>query len=838
MKGITRFSMKNIGLLFIIMLLVLGGGFYSVQSMKMENFPNVDIPYLSVVTVYPGATPAQVLADVGQPMEAQLSNLKGLKNLYVTSQANVSYVTMEFEMSKDMDTAEQEVQSALSKVSLPDTAQDPEMRKEGPSAEAIYSFVVDGAGAPQAEVQAFVEEKIRPQLTSLDGVSKVVVDGSGEKKVSVKVDPDKLKEHNLTLDQVKQALIANNISAPTGVVTIDGKTMNVQVGQQLTSLEAIKNVNLILVEQDMSGMTDTFQTIGEGMGQLGGAVGGLGRSVGVLSKSQELMQTEIRLISALNGLSGQLLADQQQLAGLQAAAKQDPQTAENAEMQQQIKTLKAKIQAETKQITDLQAQLKQVQDGLQKLGVANDQALNELQKQQADSTGKPDADKAQVAVKLTTLKLSDIADVTYGLGDQQSFTRINGKPAVVTNIVPAVGANVVEIVKQAQEKLDGIHLPDGYTLTTTQDQSVKVKKSVYSMLREAFFGALLAALVTMLFLRNLRATVVALLSIPLSILVTLIVMKWMDYSLNMMTLAGIAVAVGRVVDDSIVVIENLYRRILLSRAEERDDEFVLQATSEVAKPITSSTITTIAVFGPLAFVPGIVGKFFAPFAWSVVIALAFSLLIAISIVPLMSKLFLLKLKPAEHKVNAMQRGYAKLLNWSLGHKTIVVLICLALLGGTGFLVPHVPMNFFPQEKVQSYAFSAELPVGSSLDKSNEVAQKIEQVVQDTGATKSYTTSVTKGRVNVRLTLQDGADTILFEKMMRDGTKNLGDGVDTALRGIGGVPGNGGLMMVINGADLDTLKQASEDLKREVEKVPGLADVQTNVEGMRPQVTVN
>ncbi|KEO81450.1 efflux RND transporter permease subunit [Tumebacillus flagellatus] len=828
MKKLTWFSMKNAGLIFLVILLIFGGGLYAVKTMKMEQLPNVDIPYLSATAVYPGATPEQVLEDVAKPMETQLANVSGVKNLYVTSMANAASVTMEFDMSKSMDDAEKDVNSALGRVKFPDGVTKPEVAKQGPTSEAIYTFAVDGGGADQSTVQQYIEQTLQPSLQAVDGVSKVEVDGSADKHLYVKVDPDKLKEHNLTLDKVKQALLANNVSAPTGSVTIDGKSMNVQVGKQLTSIDDVKNVNLILVEQNMSGMTDAFKSIGDGMSQLGSAVGTMGQGMGGLAQGQALMQQEIQIMGGINQISAQMLQDQ---AALQKAAAESPSD---------VPALQQKIAAEQAKITELQGNLTKIQDALKASGESSQKLMEGMKSSGGTKTAAPSTDSAKASVTLSSLKLSDIADVTYGVGDQGSYTRLNGKPAVVVGIDPSIGANTVDVVKGVQDKLHSITLPDGYTLTTLRDSSVEVKKSVDSMLREAIFGALLAALVTLLFLRNLRSTIVALLSIPLSILVTMMVMKYMDYSLNMMTLAGVAVAVGRVVDDSIVVIENIYRRIQTASKEERNAGLVLQATGEVSSAITSSTVTTIAVFGPLAFVPGIVGKFFAPFAWSVVIALAFSLLIAVTVVPLMSRLFLLNLKPIEHKEGAMQRGYRKLLHWSLGHKTLIIVICLALLGGTGWLSTQIPKNFFPQEKTVNYSYTADLPVGSALTATNKVALQMEQIVQGTGAVDNYNTTVRPGSVRVRATLKDGADGSAFEATLREKTKaanNFGDGVSTAIAGSGGITGGGGLFLVINGPDLDTIKKASVQMKQAVEKVPNVADVKTNLEGGRPQVSI-
>ena len=205
--------------------------------------------------------------------------------------------------------------------------------------------------------------------------------------------------------------------------------------------------------------------------------------------------------------------------------------------------------------------------------------------------------------------------------------------------------------------MEGISLPAGYDMEILRDQSIEIKDSVYSMLREAILGAVMAVIVTLLFLRNIRSTIIAVISIPLSILGSFTVMHMLGYTLNIMTLAGIAVAVGRVVDDSIVVIENVFRRVRASR--ERNERLVEQSTREVASAITSSTITTVAVFLPMAFVPGIVGAFFKPLAWTIVVSLLISLLVAITVVPLMSKIFLLNISPKEHKETLITKRISK-----------------------------------------------------------------------------------------------------------------------------------------------------------------------------------
>jgi multidrug efflux pump subunit AcrB len=825
----TRFSLKNVGLIFIIIALIFGGGIYATSTMKLEQYPSVDVPYLSFNVMYPGATPSQVSEDVGKPIEDEISKVSGLNNMYVISSANNANIMLEFSMSAKMDQAESDITEALAKVKLPDTAKASPIQKQGPSSQPIYLFAVNGNGDKVENVQSFIEEKIKPKLAMVPDIADVAIYGTTDKQVNIKIDPSKLKDYNLTLDKVKQAIQASNLSAPTGEVSMNDKVMAVQVGKQLTTLDEIKNISIMNIEQNTQGMQDAFSSIGDGFKQMGGAIGNLGKSVGMTSKQSDLLQQEILVTTGINQLAGQLQRDQLKLQSIM----NNPVPSQTAAVEAQ--TLKLKMQGEQKKLSELQGALKQLQTGIEKIGKMNQQNLSTMTKG-SNTNVAPSTDK-KTGVTISTVKLGDIAKVAYEPGEQANITRLNGKTALVVAIQPNIGANTVDIVKNVREKLKEVSLPKGYEISTLRDESVDINNSVQSMLREAMFGALLAAVVTLLFLRNIRTTIIALLSIPLSIFVTMFLMKQMDYSLNMMTLAGIAVAVGRVVDDSIVVIENLYRRILTSKKEERNAAFVLQATKEVSSAITASTLTTIGVFIPLAFVPGIVGKFFQPFAWSVVISIGFSLLIAVTVIPVLSKLFLLNLKPVDHHETLLQRIYHKVLAWSLHHKSIIVGLSILLFAASILGVKKVPINFFPQEKAKYYHVSTDMPVGTSIDKANSIASKVEKVISDTKQAANYQTTVTAGQSSIQVTLKENADSKKFENEVRNNTNHLGKDFITTVDANSMSPGGGGLMMVVKGSNVKALNEAATKYEKAINKVSGVTDVTSNLKAVRPQISV-
>jgi len=851
MNAWIKFSMKNAGVIFIAMLMILAGGLYSKMNMKMEEMPNVDIPYLNVVVIYPGATPDQALEDVGKPLEQALSSIKGLKTQYVSSGNDYVAATLEFEMDKSMDEAQKDINSALASVKLPEGAQKPKISTEGPNAAPVYSFGITAA-ADQATIQQYIDDKIKPVLSTVQGISSIDISGTSEKKVYIKVDPDKLKEHNLTLSTVKQMLQANNIGIPAGQLTLDGKDLNVEVRKKINSLEDAKNIQLVVVDQDMSALTDAFKSVGSGFSAVGSNVGKMGQGIGNLTKGQMILQGQMQLIQGISGLTTKIATENLSAQNLDLQIKQNQlllaSTTDStmqlklsgliSTLQTQLDGLRQVIAADTAQLSALQAQLSGLQAQVQASGTDTANLLQGLGNSASGVKSQSEV-SAVPTLNIKTIKLSDIADVKYEPGRDMVITRLNGKQAVVVNIKAQAGSNVVDLVNQINSKLDKLNLPKGYELTKLRDSSVQVKKSVNTMQREAILGAVFAMLITFVFLRNWRSTIVAILAIPLSIFASLITLYWLDYSLNVMTLAGIAVAVGRVVDDSIVVIENIYRRVRSS--DTRSSELVREAAKEVGKAVTSSTITTVAVFAPLMFVPGIVGRFFRPFGITVVVSIIFSLLVAISVVPLLSRLFLLNIKHKEHKENGMQRVYRSLLTWSLNHKLIIILIATVLLGGSLALAGKIPQNFLPSEKTVSYSLQVTMPVGTAAVKTDQAAAKVEEALRSRTDLKSYQTSVRGEALTMQLELKDevtAADTKRFEQDLKNVTDGLGSDVESALTPLGMATGYGGLFMVLNGSDLNALKQAGDEVISAIKDVPGLADVKTNLSAVKPQLSID
>lgn len=333
-----------------------------------------------------------------------------------------------------------------------------------------------------------------------------------------------------------------------------------------------------------------------------------------------------------------------------------------------------------------------------------DQQAGSASQQQAAAQQQTGAGAASgQSVELPTIKLSEIADIKV-VKDAESISRTNGKDSIGLQIVKGSDANTVSVAEAVTKELETFKKDNkGIKVSTTYDQAEPIKESVSTMLNKAIIGAIFAIIIIMLFLRDIKSTLISVISIPLSLLIAVLLLNQLDITLNIMTLGAMTVAIGRVVDDSIVVIENIYRRMALKDEPLKGKALVREATKEMFIPIMSSTIVTIAVFLPLALVGGMIGELFIPFALTIVFALMASLLVAITIVPMMAhSLFKKNLygkakKVKEHKPSKLAGGYRRVLNWTLNHKWITSGIAILMLIGSLFLAPLVGVSFLPQE---------------------------------------------------------------------------------------------------------------------------------------------
>ncbi|MDN4494079.1 efflux RND transporter permease subunit [Ureibacillus aquaedulcis] len=567
MKGLVNFVLKNKLAVWLLTIIITVSGIYSAARMKMESIPDISIPYLIVMGVYPGATPEQVMNELSMPMEKAVEGLEDVNAVYSSSSSNVSQIQVEYEYGVDMDEKKRQLESALDGVTLPEEVETPTIMAISMNMMPVVALSVSSTEEDIVDLTSTVEDILLPKIEKIDGVASATITGQHIEEVEFTFDDAKMASLGLTEDTVKQMVQASDMALSLGLYEFVEGEEAVSVDGDIKTVDQLKEM-LIPVTP----------------------------------------------------------------------------TAENPS---------------------------------------------------------------------PFVKLGDIATIET-VGKVQSVSRTNGKDAIAIQIVKGQEANTVTVVNavkdlviEEQENIDGL------VVDISLDQGKPIEDSVFSMVEKAVFGGLIAVLIILLFLRDFKSTIISIISIPVSIFMALLLLNWLDITLNIMTLGAITVAIGRVIDDSIVVVENIYRRMHLKEEKLRGRALIREATIEMFKPILSSTLVTVAVFAPLLFVGGMVGELFMPFALTMAFALGASLLVAITIVPALSH-FLFRKKLYGEKTGKVHKEVGKLALWykgvlekSLNHKWITSIIAIVILAGSLALTPLIGFSFMgsAEEKVMYLTYT-------------------------------------------------------------------------------------------------------------------------------------
>ncbi|MFF4538535.1 efflux RND transporter permease subunit [Streptomyces aureus] len=459
------------------------------------------------------------------------------------------------------------------------------------------------------------------------------------------------------------------------------------------------------------------------------------------------------------------------------------------------------------------------------------------------------------------VRLASVATVAQTQAAADSITRTDGRPSLAVTVTMAHDGSAVAISDAVKDKLPGLRadLGKGAAITVVSDQGPAVSKSIHGLTTEGALGLLFAVLVILLFLASVRSTLVTAVSIPLSVVLALIVLWTRDLSLNMLTLGALTIAIGRVVDDSIVVLENIKRH--LGYGEERQ-EAILTAVREVAGAVTSSTLTTVAVFLPIGLTGGMVGELFGSFSLTVTAALLASLLVSLTVVPVLSFWFLRAPKgtpadaeearrKAEEKEerSRLQRFYVPVLRFATRRRLTSLLIAAVVLVGTFGMAPLLKTNFFDQGEQEVLTVKQALKPGTSLAATDAQAKKVEKVLAGVKGVKDY--QVTIGSSGFMAAFGGGTDTnqASYQVMLEDSAsaadvkkrieKGLGElsGLGTTTVAAGDAFGSQDLKVVVKAADADVLRKAADQVRSEVAKLDDVTDVSSDLSQSVPRISV-
>jgi len=467
------------------------------------------------------------------------------------------------------------------------------------------------------------------------------------------------------------------------------------------------------------------------------------------------------------------------------------------------------------------------------------------------------------------VRLADVARAEDGEAEAETVARRDGAPAVVLAVRKQSGENTLAVSEEVKLRLEGLHklLPAGYSVEVVRDASQVIKTSADAVTSHLIEGSLFAALVVLVFLGNVRATFIAALAIPTSIVSTFALMWWNGFTLNSITLLALALAVGIVIDDAIVVLENIFRFVEDKGQTPRDA--AIDATREIGLAVLATTLSLIAVFTPIAFMGGIPGRFLKSFGVTMSGAIAVSLLVSFTLTPSLAARMLRKAqhrtgedrdahKPVLERVvdvfyKPMERAYVGLLGFVMRHRYIVVILSFATLGSCGPLFKMTPKGFLPPNDEAQLLVSVRAPEGTSLQATDLIAERIAREVRaQDGVTFTLVTigdndqkTPNLATIYVRLVDPDQreADQVAMMARIRENVlahqpKDLRVSVGEVPAITGGGNSNAIVQYVMSGPDLDQLTKYADATLEKLRKTPGAVDVDSNLVLGKPEIVAD
>lgn len=882
---LSRFSVKRpyVIVVAVIIALILGG--VSVSKMKTDLLPEMDMPYLAVITTDPGASAEKVESEVTDVLEDSLSTVSGVSNISSQSSDNVSVIFLEFADGTDMDSALVKVSSAANEVTsrLPETAGAPNFMEISMDMMATLYAAASYDGHDIYQTSEFVEETVVPELERLDGVATVSTTGSAEQSVEVRLSDDKIEDINNEL-----------------LSSVNGGLSNAK--KQIDEGEA----QLAKAESTLAEQKDSLEgKQAETSDQLGQAISGL--TLGVSGKTSELSTIQAQIAALASQLESPLVSDEQkaqiqaQIAALQDQAKKvsdelssyqkDLAKAQSGSMtaasqfgsaQAQLSPAQATIDANKSQLAEARSQYETSRD--QAISQANidtlvdKDTLSQLISAQNFSMPagylKSDSDTqwlVRVGEKLDSvdelkgllladidgvgeIRLSDVADITVVDNVGDSYMKINGADGVLLSVFKSSTANTSDVSHATADALEKLERDNpGLHLNVVSDQGSYIDLYISSILQSLLIGALLAIVVLALFLKDWKPTLIVAFSIPFSVLFALVLMYFSGISINVMSLGGIALAIGMLVDNSIIVLENIYRLRARGLSAPRA---AVQGAKQITGAVIASTLTTICVFLPIVFTTGMVNQMMLPFSLTIAYVLAASLLIALTLVPSLSATVFRNHRPRRSAwFEKIQTAYGRSLSFFLRHKAIPLGVAAVLFVAAFIGVLNTGITMIPTMTSKTVSVSVIMPEDiekddayATADKVMEAATGIEGVAFVGGIDGSGAMSLVSGgssgsseesslhemftfylQTDDSVTKESQVMSLLDE--LDEKTKNLDCEVITdasSSEAMAEMVGSG-LSLTISGPDQDKLVELSEQAMAKIDEIDGYTEIENGME---------
>lgn len=943
---LSKFSVKKpytvvVGIVLIIIL-----GIVSFRDMTVDLLPSMNLPYAIVMTTYPGASPEEVEEIVTKPVEQTMATVSNIKNIQSVSSENASTVMLEFEQTANMDSVTIEMRENLDQISgfWPEEIASPMIMKLNPDMLPVLVTAVSAKGKDAVEASRIIEDKVIPEVESVEGVASVMATGNITETVEVTLNKEKLdglsndiqEEMQAQLDEAKRALDEAKSQVESGKNALaSGKN---QASSGIGQAEAQISVKSEELKQAQLEITEKMAQLNVSETQLNQsfAVVKAGREAAEaqleqLEDTKESYDQAVARLEQLNqkgeNLTEEEKAEKAQLESLIAKLKPIVATYEATKdeliaalekliaQEESLKDAKEQMAAGKKQLEDMQTQ---VNNGAMTLAEARGQlasaqletavglgegaaqlaagqtalAVQEAQMEAASKEAGASLDTNSILSAATIeamlgaqnfrmpagyvneegidylvrigdkfesvdemknlilldmegidpIKLSDVADVEVVNNADETYAKINGKPGVMLSIQKQTGYSTGDVSHRVQDKLEELKKEyKDLKVVNLMDQGMYIDMIVDSVLDNLIYGAILAILILLVFLKSIRPTFVIACSIPISIMAAIVAMYFSGVTLNIISLSGLALGVGMLVDNSIVVIENIYRM----RNEEgvSAKKAAIEGARQVSGAILASTLTTVCVFLPIVFTKGITRQLFVDMGLTIAYSLLASLLTALTIVPMMSAGVLRETKEKETNFFGKIRSiYGNILEKALDHKGLVLAGALILFVGSIVLAMSRGTEFMPAMESTQISMTLETEKGTSLE---DTAKEADKVMDEVGRIKDIKDVGALVSTSDLMGTQTVTNQVSFYAITNDNpelsNKELQKEIEKRTKDVDGeltiymsnmdmsALGSSGVNVQIQGKDLDKLQEISSDIKKLVADTKGTQNVSDGTE---------
>ena len=930
------FSVKKPLTVYVVALAILILGVVAYVKMTPDLMPNMDYPYVIVVTSDPGASPESVEAEITKPLEKALATLDQLKTIQSSSRNSVSMVVMEFENGANMDSLGIDIQQQVTSVQgqWDDSISSPYILKVNPSMIPVMVAAISSSEMDVDQLSDFVEDELSAKLTGITGVASVEITGTVERQLHVVLDAEKMAALTRTIHQkvdreldkaagklsdAKEQITEAQEALDEGVSqaaddVADGVTgaLNEAAESLRQAINSVPSGDDLMTEEEkalQAQIEADRQTLTEKQAQYD-------KNLEIINSEDETVTAEERAAAAaenvtlgaeITALTAQIEAEETQLAAMVAQRQQQEAAASVAAMQKALEAIEAflddphRFDDLNRDLSDgtesalngvlamsegniqLKLALQQIEEGEKQLAETRKQVLDQLnvdgilsvstvqQLLTAQDFSMPagyidDNDGVSYMVSVGNevrtqqeledmvlldlgisgvepVRLSDVATVFSTDNADEIYAKLNGENGIIASFTKQSNYATAEVSDNITARLQ--QLTEQYTdisFKPLMDQGDYIYLIVETITSSLLWGAVFSVVVLFLFLRDWRPTLITLIAIPASVVFAVVLMYFTGVTINMISLSGLLVAVGMLVDNSVVVIENIYR---LRARGATVVQAAVSGARQVLGAIAASTLTTVCVFAPIVFVEGLTREMFTDLALTITYSLMASLLVALTLVPAMASGMLRR--PLVQKTGLLDKlypTYKKAIIWSLDHKAAVLSASLAALILTGILTVNRGFSFMPDMDMNSVSVTVAMPENCTREEAvaytDEVARRcmtvegvdaVGAMIQGDSGMSMFSSSGGAYDAEIYITLPDDRSGTQAGKEIEALCADM-DCTVTAANVMSGmmsyVTGNG-VSLKVYSEDMETLQSTAKAIAARMTQVEGTADVSDGLE---------